>query len=86
MLISIAHALRGVPFAFQGKYGEAEPLYMKAVTISERAQGSEHPDLATWLTHRAWCLREQVRAIEIAGSSSSSHANIASSEPRWVFL
>ena len=28
----------------QGRYGEAEPLYKRALAASERALGPEHPD------------------------------------------
>ena len=28
----------------QGSYGEAEPLYRRALTICETALGAEHPD------------------------------------------
>ena len=33
----------------QGRYGEAEPLYKRALAIREKALGPEHPDVATSL-------------------------------------
>ena len=37
----------------QGKYGEAEPLYQRALAIWEKALGPEHPDVATSLNNLA---------------------------------
>ena len=31
----------------QGKYSEAEPLYLRAIQILEKALGSEHPNTVT---------------------------------------
>jgi tetratricopeptide (TPR) repeat protein len=42
----------------QGKYAEAEPLYLRAVTVKEQALGKEHPDVAEALNDLAvlyWC-------------------------------
>ncbi|CAN0605635.1 unnamed protein product, partial [Ectocarpus sp. 12 AP-2014] len=38
----------------QGKYDEADPLYLRAVDIGEKTSGPDHPDLATPLNNRAW--------------------------------
>ncbi|CAM9531172.1 unnamed protein product, partial [Ectocarpus sp. 12 AP-2014] len=40
-------------FATQGKYWEADPLYLRAIEIGEKALGPDHPDLGTWLNNRA---------------------------------
>lgn len=37
----------------QGRYAEAEPLYRRALTISEKALGPDHPDLATFMNYLA---------------------------------
>lgn len=50
---------------FQGKYDEAEPLYVRAIAIVEKALGPEHPDLAVWLRNRAALLQKQVRAVGV---------------------
>lgn len=44
----------------QGKYAEAEPLYLKALKISEEALGMDHPTVAHLLNNRATLLRDQV--------------------------
>ena len=37
----------------QGRYDEAEPLYKRALAITEKALGPEHPDMATSLNNLA---------------------------------
>jgi len=37
----------------QGNYGAAEPLYMRSLTIREKALGPDHPDVATSLNSLA---------------------------------
>lgn len=37
----------------QGKYDEADQLYVRAIAIGENALGPEHPDPAAWLNNRA---------------------------------
>lgn len=37
-------------------------MYVQAVGIGEKTLGPHHPDLATWLSNRALCLTQQVRA------------------------
>ena len=41
---------------FQGKYEEADPLYLRAVAIGEKTLGPDHPTLATTLNNRAGLL------------------------------
>ncbi|CAB1106625.1 unnamed protein product [Ectocarpus sp. CCAP 1310/34] len=38
---------------FQGKYEEADPLYLRAVEIGEKTLGPDHPTLAVWLNNKA---------------------------------
>ena len=45
----------------QGRYEEAEPLYERALAISETALGPEHPDVATSLNNLAALHRAQGR-------------------------
>ena len=47
----------------QGKYDEADPLYLRAIEIGEKTLGPDHPDLATRLNNRARLLESQVRAV-----------------------
>ncbi len=42
----------------QGKYAEAEPLYLQAIAVQEKALGKDHPDVAEALNDLAvlyWC-------------------------------
>ena len=48
----------------QGKYGEAEPLYRRALAIREKALGPEHPDVATCLENYAILLKKMGRGAE----------------------
>lgn len=49
------------PVILQGKYTEAESLYVRALNIGERTLGSDHPEFARWLVNRASSLEKQVR-------------------------
>ena len=40
-------------YRVQGKYGEAEPLYRRALAIREKSLGSDHPQVATSLNNLA---------------------------------
>lgn len=46
----------------QGKYAEADLLYVRAIDIGERILGPDHRDLAAWLGNRASLLAKQARA------------------------
>ncbi len=50
----------------QGKYGEADPLYKRALGIREKALGLEHPDVATSLENYASLLRMTKREYQVA--------------------
>ncbi len=41
----------------QGRYPEAKPLYMRALTINEKQLGADHPDTATSLNNLAYLYR-----------------------------
>ena len=56
---------RGVDDCLQGKYAEAEPLYVRCQAICEKALGPEDPRVATTLNNRAGLLRMQVGAVRI---------------------
>ncbi|CAN0500846.1 unnamed protein product, partial [Ectocarpus sp. 8 AP-2014] len=43
----------------QCDYTEADPLYLRAIEIGEKALGPDHPDIATRLNRRAGLLRLQ---------------------------
>lgn len=45
----------------QGKYAEAEPLYMRTQEIVEKSLGPDHPDVATIVSNRAELMKQQVR-------------------------
>ncbi|WP_051463646.1 tetratricopeptide repeat protein [Leptolyngbya sp. PCC 6406] len=74
----------------QGRYGEAEPLYQKALTLCQRLLGSDHPDTASSLNNLAGLYESQGRygeaeplylqALEIRRSQlGSDHPNTATS-------
>jgi tetratricopeptide (TPR) repeat protein len=45
----------------EGKYSDAEPLCMRALAISEKALGPDHPDVAKSLNNLASLYRNQGR-------------------------
>ncbi|CAN0589020.1 unnamed protein product, partial [Ectocarpus sp. 12 AP-2014] len=45
----------------QGKYADADPLYLQAIEIQAKILGPEHQDLATTLNNLAALLEIQVR-------------------------
>ena len=59
------HGLTWLPSMFRGKYAEADPLFIRAIEIGEKSLGPDHPDLALWLSIRAWGLMSQVREVVI---------------------
>lgn len=56
----------------QGKFTEADPLYLRAIEICERVLGADHPDLAISLATRGQLLSEQV-CVYVPGSSHLRH-------------
>jgi tetratricopeptide (TPR) repeat protein len=49
----------GMDASTQGKYGEAEPLYVRALAISEQQLGPDHPQTATSLNNLAGLYNNQ---------------------------
>ena len=47
----------GLYWQERGHFGAAEPLYRRALAISERSDGSEHPNVATALNNLALLLK-----------------------------
>lgn len=45
----------------QGKYVEADPLFLRAIEIVEKTLGPHHPRLATVINGQATCFMAQVR-------------------------
>ncbi|CAN0518413.1 unnamed protein product, partial [Ectocarpus sp. 12 AP-2014] len=58
----------------QGKYTEADPLYLRVIEIGEKKLGPDHPDLATWLNNRAGLLYAQGKYTEGEPLYARSHA------------
>jgi len=54
----------GVALVKSGSYSEAEPLYKRALEISEKALGKDHPDVATTLNNLAGLYDSQGRYSE----------------------
>lgn len=77
---------QGKNYYEQGKYAEAEPLYIRALLISEKSLGPENPELKTYLTNLAELYKAQgkyadaeplyLRAVAILEKSlGSDHPN-----------
>jgi tetratricopeptide (TPR) repeat protein len=56
-----AFSLNQLAFLYnsQGKYNEAEPLYLRSLSISEKQLGENHPDVATSLNNLAELYRNR---------------------------
>ena len=52
--------------AIQGKYQEADPLYLRSIGIFEQTLGPDHPVLAETLHNRAELMKAQVRGCCIS--------------------
>ncbi len=48
----------------QGQYAQAEPLYLRALAILEKALGPEHPNVASGLENYADLLQKTGRTAE----------------------
>lgn len=46
----------------QGKYDEADKLYVRAIDIGEKVYGRCHSTLSKWFNNRAVLIAEQVNA------------------------
>src|SRR4051812_37058212 len=57
----------GIVFQAQGKYGEAEGLYKRALVIREQALGPSHPDVAQPLHNLGLVLGAQRKNSEAEG-------------------
>ena len=53
-------------YSAQGRYGEAEPLYERALRIAKKALGPNHPELAAILENYAALLRKTGYITEAA--------------------
>lgn len=53
------------PVTFQGKFEEAEPLFIRLLAIDEKVHGPDHPEVSTDLNNLAALLKVQVRAIRV---------------------
>ncbi|CAM9461600.1 unnamed protein product, partial [Ectocarpus fasciculatus] len=62
------------PVTFQGKYEEAEPLYVRSLAIREKVGGPDHPDVATSINSWAGLLRAQGKYAEAVLLYERSHA------------
>ncbi|CAM9264861.1 unnamed protein product [Ectocarpus fasciculatus] len=64
LLVQTARATLAGALQHQGKYEEADSLYLRAIEIGEATLGPDHPDVATRLNNRAALLTAQVRTQE----------------------
>lgn len=51
---------------FKEKFEEADPLYLRAIEMGEKALGPGHPALARQLNNRAGLLTKQVRVQKMS--------------------
>ena len=69
----------------QGRYGEAEPLYRRALEASERVLGKEHPDTLTSVNNLAalyFVSGDWGRAAQLWRQSTAAIARRSNSAPR----
>jgi len=59
----------------QGRYQEAEPLYLRALTIRELVLGNSHPDVAQSLNSLA-CLYQDQGKYELAEKNFANALHI----------
>ncbi len=73
-LHDLAELLRGL-----GRYGEAEPLYRRALEIPSDKLGERHPDVAETLDHHAALLTASGRkeANELSARADTIRASLA---------
>lgn len=57
----LPHNTRCLLYYTQGKYDEADPLFLRVIEIYEKSLGPDHPHLAVTLNNRAGLLCKQVR-------------------------
>ena len=62
----VASSLNNLAYLYrsQGRYSEAEPLYIQALALKRQLLGEEHPDVATSLNNLAALYRSQGRYSE----------------------
>lgn len=70
----------GLSGVCQGKFEEAEPLYRRAMAITEATSGSDHPDYASDLGNLAVLLSKQVRAKVLFCSRNRSEVTTCKGE------
>src|SRR5438067_1829001 len=70
----VASSLGNVAAVYQsqGRYAEAEPLYMRGLKMEEKALGAGHPHVATSLSNLAALYQSQDRYAEALGFSRRS--------------
>lgn len=76
------HSLAGL-YHVQGRYAEAEPLYMQALNIREKALGPVHSDIITSLNDLAALLRTTGRTAEAARMETRAET-IRTKLPKWM--
>ncbi len=67
----------------QGRYGDAEPLYKRALAISEETLGPEHPTVAQMLENYAALVRETGREAEAAKMEARAK-KMRTKHPEWT--
>ena len=63
-----------VVYEAQDKYGEAAPLYQRALALIERTLGPDHPNLAATLDNYADLLRKMQREAEAESAAARAKA------------
>jgi len=58
----------------EGRYAEAESLYLRAIAIQEKSLGRVHPDVAVTLFNYADVLRQEHREAEVRRVTNRARA------------
>lgn len=90
---AFVYALSFLALPFQGKYTEADPLYLRAIEVAEKMLGRDHPYLATSFNNRAELLRAQARVkrrfyldatVDLSAALFTTyHGNYAETDPLY---
>jgi Tetratricopeptide repeat len=68
-------------YDIQGRYAEAEPLYLRALAIREAVLGMQHPTVATSLNNLAGLYKATPPKFEAESATSETHKWVAPDEP-----
>ena len=89
VLVAAQLASLGSVYNAQGRYGEAEPLFRRALAIGEKASGSDHASVGSVLNSLGFVAANQGRYAEADAlykrSPPSRKEAAATKVPKWRF-